>query len=119
MIQLTGAAVDYAISRNPMDAEREYWIGCFSKSCLDGIKRRTRAIRLVVALDVSGSMCDTLTPAKVRNDLFAGCATRPDNLQTEEDLFTLPSKLAVAKGALLALIDNLQGERIFLFHMKK
>lgn len=55
----------HAITQDPITKVQEYWLGCFSQSRLDGIKQRTTPIRLIVALDISGSMGDTLTVPKV------------------------------------------------------
>jgi len=103
---------DYAVVTNPITKEREHWLGCFSKSRLDGVRERTRAIRLVVVLDVSGSMSDTLTPPRARHSSFPlPPFPHASNFlpKTEEDLFKLKPKLEVAKGAILELIKNLRG----------
>ena len=82
------------------------YLGIFLKSKYDGFADRpprTTPIDLVVALDVSGSMMSPLQEPK-----------------TEEDLFTLPSKLQVAQRCLTSLLDALTcpGDRlgIVTFH---
>eukprot|EP01130_Rhizamoeba_saxonica_P010810 TRINITY_DN4457_c0_g1_i1.p1 TRINITY_DN4457_c0_g1~~TRINITY_DN4457_c0_g1_i1.p1 ORF type:complete len:367 (-),score=83.18 TRINITY_DN4457_c0_g1_i1:558-1658(-) len=84
------------------DAEENVgWIGCYIRSKYDGNPIR-KPINLVIVLDISGSMSDTLV-API----------------TENDLYTLPSKMDVSKRAIRNLGTILiPGDRIAIvtFH---
>jgi len=76
---------------------RRQLAACFMRSPLDG-KERTLGLNLVIALDVSGSMSESLTTPK-----------------TEADLFNMKTKLQLAHSAIHQIVDQLRdGDRFGL-----